>query len=439
MRILVEPSDYILRNVGDMAMMQIAVERLNRLWPHASIQILSDTPDRLPAYAPNAQAMDSAGRQIWYRPGFLAGRLETYLPKWVVKRIWMFERILRRYWPSLVALILRRKLWWAGYGDKELNEFLTAVSESDLVIANGMGGITDAFPKYASELLDTMWLATRRGASTAMVGQGVGPLCDPDLWAQARSVLPRVDFISLREERASGLLLRDLGVPVDRVLTTGDDAIEMAYTQRLSAIGSGFGVNLRLSSYAEVDEQLVERLRPLLQTAARKYHAPMIPVPISGVPGEADAETICLLMQGYENQLVDCREEANTPLKVIKRIQRCRIVISGSYHAAVFALSMGIPAIGLASSTYYEDKFLGLADQFGPGCRVIFLRDPDLATKLSCAIDEAWQCAEQTRPGLLAAAARQVELSHMAYRKIYALVEARKRRPYDSLGKEDIQ
>lgn len=153
----------------------------------------------------------------------------------------------------------------------------------------------------------------------------------------------------------------------------------------------------------------------------------MIPVPISGVPGEADAETIRQLLHGYEQQPVDCDEEVDTPLKVIRRIQRCRVVVSGSYHAAVFALAMGIPAIGLAGSAYYEDKFLGLADQFGPGCGVVFLHDPDLPARLACAIDEAWQCAGQIRPQLLAAAARQVELSHAAYRRIYELVESRRK------------
>ena len=50
----------------------------------------------------------------------------------------------------------------------------------------------------------------------------------------------------------------------------------------------------------------------------------------------------------------------------ITTIARCRLVVTGSYHAALFALSMGVPAIGIATSRYYEDKFLGLADQFGP-------------------------------------------------------------------------
>jgi colanic acid/amylovoran biosynthesis protein len=184
--------------------------------------------------------------------------VEAYLPEraakrilsweWVAKRIVPWERALRRKWPWLLAWMLRRLLRRTGQSDKDLSEFITAVSKADLVIANGMGGITDAFPKYAAELLETMSLAKHYGASTAMVGQGMGPLRDQELREQARWVLPRVDFISLREARASGSLLRELGVRDDRVMTTGDDAIELAHAQRPHAVGTGFGINLRLSA-----------------------------------------------------------------------------------------------------------------------------------------------------------------------------------------------
>jgi hypothetical protein len=59
--IVVEPSDYILRNAGDMAMMQVALTRLARRWPGAEIVVFSDVPDRLPPFAPNVTAVDARG------------------------------------------------------------------------------------------------------------------------------------------------------------------------------------------------------------------------------------------------------------------------------------------------------------------------------------------------------------------------------------------
>lgn len=437
MRILVEPSDYVLRNAGDMAMMQVAIERLSALWPQASIEVLSDAPERMPVYAGNVHILDAAGRRLWYSPGFLTQCCRIYLGNrisdrllrlsWVAKRIPHWERALRWRCPRLASFLLRDQLRRKAVDDAKLREFLSAVTKADLAIATGMGGVTDAFPKYASELLGTIRLAKHYGASTAMLGQGVGPLHDAELREQARRVLPRVDFISLREGRASKPLLRQLGVRDDRVMTTGDDAIELAYSHRSKTVGAGFGINLRASRYAGVDELSIERLRPILQSVVEKYRAVLIPIVISQVPGEADDETIRKLTRWSASESQSEQQHYGLG-NVIDQIQQCRIVVTGSYHAAVFALSLGIPAVGLAASGYYQDKFLGLIDQFGPGCRMLLLHDHDLATNFTRVIDEAWQSAEALRADLLQAAERQIRLSKEAYRKLFEIVEARRKR-----------
>ena len=104
----------------------------------------------------------------------------------------------------------------------------------------------------------------------------------------------------------------------------------------------------------------------------------------------------------------------DTPLTVIRRVGECRVVVTGSYHAGVFALSQGIPVVGLSRSDYYTDKFLGLADQFGSGCRLVPLDEP-LDEALPARIIELWREAEALRPDLLAAASRQVEEGREAY------------------------
>jgi colanic acid/amylovoran biosynthesis protein len=339
----------------------------------------------------------------------------------MLSRIRLLERYLGRHWPSLAERILEPRLTWLGNGDRDLRCFLDAVATADLVVVVGMGGITDAFPEFASDLLHTLELAMECGALTVMVGQGIGPLKDPTLLALAEAVLPRVDFISLREERAGGPLLRTLGVSPDRVMTTGDDAIELAYQLRSKGLGDGLGISLRAAPYSGVGYGLIEQLRPILQGAAKICKAPMIPVPVSRHPDEKDAVVIQELVQGYSD-LPDAGQDLDTWQKVIEQAGRCRVVVAGSYHAGVFALSQGIPVVGLAVSDYYVDKFLGLADQFGIGCEVIFLRDTQWPEKLAAAIDRAWQSAEQVRPRLLEAAVRQVEQSQAAYQRIYSLV-----------------
>jgi colanic acid/amylovoran biosynthesis protein len=110
---------------------------------------------------------------------------------------------------------------------------------------------------------------------------------------------------------------------------------------------------------------------------------------------------------------------------VIRRTSECRLVVTGSYHAGVFALAQGIPVVALAASDYYRDKFFGLADQFGAGCRVLEMRMPGFASQLGPVIGEFWHRAPALRPGLLRAAENQIKAAQAAYQELPALVKSK--------------
>jgi polysaccharide pyruvyl transferase WcaK-like protein len=169
-----------------------------------------------------------------------------------------------------------------------------------------------------------------------------------------------------------------------------------------------------------------------LRDAAQTRRAPIIPIPISRVPGEADIEAIAHLMDVNDN-LPDS-STLKTPEAVIRQVQKCRLVVTGSYHAGVFALANGIPTIGLAKSRYYIDKFMGLSTLFGPGCETVLLENQDFARNLKASIEKLWNAAERVRPLLLANAARQIALSRGAYDRISAAVNSRVKR---NLGAND--
>ena len=254
MRILVEPSDYTLFNIGDTAMLQVAVVRLSALFPNAAIQVFTDDPASLAFYCPTATPLSTKGRRMWLADGYLFDRLYRVLPNGRVTIPFReLEKGFRRRWPSFVKFIIQLKRKLRGIGSEDLNDYLTAVSKADLVVVSGMGGITDTFQDYAFGVLDTLDLAIRIGIPTAMLGQGIGPLRNPKLKARAKAILPHVNLITLRESRASAQLLASLGVSSDHVLTTGDDAIELAYQSRSDQLGRGLGVNLR----AEATQKLI--------------------------------------------------------------------------------------------------------------------------------------------------------------------------------------
>jgi polysaccharide pyruvyl transferase WcaK-like protein len=422
MRILVEPSDYILRNAGDTAMLQVAVSRLSRLWPDSTIRVFSDVPEQFPSWAPNAAPMSTEGRRAWLYEPFLVDLLPGGLTKVARDQVWRIEQYLRHEQPWLARRLLKASLRRRERDAASVDVFFEAIEKVDVVIANGMGGVTDVFPEYAYELLQVLRLAQDHGAVTAMVGQGLGPLDDDaNLRALATAVLRKVDLIALRERRAGLPLLRDLGVDESRVLTTGDEAVETAYTARPPRLGSALGINVRAASYAGVDGRTLESLRPTLHRLREELQAPLVPIAISTVPGEEDAVTAGELLQESVESSVEPDLE-----RILEHVARCRVVIVGSYHAAVFALSMGVPAVGLYGSLYYRDKFLGLADMFGSGCWALPLDLPNLETALLEMARTAWHTAEELRPQLLAAAAEQIENGHATYDRLRVLVESRR-------------
>ena len=411
-----EQSGYPLGNLGDVSMLKTAVQRLEELYPHGEIQVFTSAPEKLAQFCPQALPLSLSGRTIWYLP--IIGSFYKLLSQPQQQQWWLKEWQLRQKFPRLVASLLQLKLKFRPRQTQDLQQFLDGIYNANLVIASGGGYINDSFPELASTVLGILAMAQQLGKPTVMLGHGVGPLKIPYLRSQAQQVLPHVSLITLREKRASLPLLESLGVSSQRIVTTGDEAIELAYTARQEELGWGIGVNLRVAHYADVSKKMITQVRCAVQSVAKEKRAKLIPVPISQYDG--DSQTIKQLLMGYDDNS-DGGSVWQTPEEIIAEVGKCRVVVTGSYHAGVFALSQGIPVIGLAKSPYYQDKFLGLADQFGVGCEVLFLNDGDLLSKLIAAINQAWTSAPELRQILLKAAQEQISLSRAAYEKILDL------------------
>jgi polysaccharide pyruvyl transferase WcaK-like protein len=422
MKILVEQSGYGLRNMGDLAMLQVAVERLHAQWPNAEIHVFTFAAQKLQHYCSPTQAFHPHGRQLWFQTLFpsIEKRLPGRLARQVYRDLEWRIRLRSPHWSENVL----RNQFQDRPEQAAFENFISVIHEADLVIATGGGYITDVFKTHAIGVLNTLGLASRLGKPTALLGQGMGPIAGRHLAGRMKAVLPDLNLITLREQRLGLPLLHQLGVAQDRIMTTGDDAIEMAYRARPTHLGDGIGINVRMAEYSGFDAELFQTLRETLQAIARQLSAPLIPAPISRNNWReelSDSKSIQTLMQGYDDTS-DGGWELETPLQVIQQIGRCRVVVTGSYHAGVFALAQGIPVIGLVKAQYYSDKFLGLADQFRGGCEAVVLDDSQWAEKLSAAILKAWDQAESVRPQLLDAAAQQMALGHGAYQRIAQLV-----------------
>jgi colanic acid/amylovoran biosynthesis protein len=256
----------------------------------------------------------------------------------------------------------------------------------------GCGGINDHF---TGTILNQIQAAASLDIPVYLFSQGIGPLRNPALARAAASALRRARRICIRESAYSGPQLDRLGIDSSRVLLTGDDAISLAMPDRDVPVGNAVGVNLRIAGYAGIDNNTGAAFGSALP---RAYD--FVPVPIS--MHEDDLGQTC---RAARIPIPSVRFER--PADVIQQVRRCRVVVTASYHGAVFALSSGIPAVCIALSEYYAQKFGGLALMFNAvGCQLVSAPED-----LPAAVETAWEIAPYVRESLLRAARRQADAS----------------------------
>jgi len=422
-RVLIENSGYALDNMGDVAMLQVAYRRVVQTLPNARVQVLTFAPDRLERVCPGAEPLD----------GHALGRLmeARLLPDFCFRLGLAKRRLASRasYWAQarFPALHHRRALARLRE-DAPVRELLAAVDGCDLLLLAGGGYITDVFPHNTSQAFRLIHRAQQRAAPVVMVGQGIGPIESRTLRYHARRLLPGVAAIRLREAVRSVPTLQSLGVPPDRWRVTGDDAIELAAQpldpQEPAEPPNALGLNLRDSSYTRVDEQERQRLREGIDRVSRQHSLWPLPLPVALNAEYHDLASVQRVIR-FDQAALDLARGVDMPIDLVRLVARCRLVITGSYHAGVFALCRGVPVIGLSKSAYYDAKFDGLIGQFGPACRVVRLDEADLSSRLQATADELIASAPSLRAGLSERVASQVQSSRQVWDELPAILKTK--------------
>lgn len=416
--LLIAQSSFDLANVGDIAMLQVALARFHQLWPGCRCRVLARNATGLAALAPEADLVPSDGLMAWGRP--LSGRAARQLPYALSEAA---ELAVRYRLPALGVWAAQHKARRTPGVRHDIQALHRAMDEADLVVATGGGYLTDTFPGVCRSMLRLLEGAQRRKRPTYLFGQGIGPLHEADLRRLAARVLPQVDMIALREAQSSLPLLHELGVPQDHIVVTGDDAIEPAYNAHTRALGDAVGVNLRVDRCAAMTPAHVDAISAAARRLADELHAPLHPLPISIASNDQAVIAQALLLDG-----ATAGQAPLTAPAAIAAVGRCRIVVTCSYHAGVFALAQGIPAVCIASSAYYRAKFRGLEAQFGEGCMMLDVDSAGFGDRLAEALFISWQRAGAVREALLAAARSQIAASRQAYQHAAELAVVREGR-----------
>lgn len=412
--VVIEPGTFNCLNLGDLAMLQVTVGRLQAAIPEAELRVFTHDAEALAAHLPGALPLSDSARREWYAERFFLGGVHAFLPRAASRGLAQAQHGMRRRYPRLMGSAMRLRAQMSIARWKNLRSFLDVIENASFVVVAGQHTLADAFYARARNLLDTLETAILDGVPTVMLGQGIGPLTDRDLIARARAVLPAVDLIAVREPTMSPPILRALGVDDARIFLTGDDAVAPAFAASDFATRDSVGVSLRITPVAGVETDAIERLRPVLRSFAAAHHVELIPLPSAYHGVAKDDETLARLL-GRESEEGADDDSPRTVPALIAQVGRCRIVVAGAYHVAVFALAQGIPVVAVARSNYYRSKYDGLESLFGAGCETIVLNDPLLEPNLRDAMERAWERADELRPRLLQAAERQVRWGEEAF------------------------
>ena len=419
MRILVDHSGYDLLNIGDVAMLQSCVTRLRMQWPAAEIMVIATDPGRLAGYCPGTIAI---GRTFADLPSL---RLVPRKARLIAEQAWKIAGPYLAARPGRAARPASRP---GRAARPRPRTAVQAVRAADLVVASGGGYLTDTWWWHAAGVLSLLSLAQRLGQPTAMFGQGIGPMTRRLLRAQSRAVLPGLVLLGLREDRAGWPLAVSLGVRADALRLTGDDALEHSSTRGVAAAaGQVLGVNLRVAGYAGVGPATAAAVGETVREVAAELGADLAGLPVSRYAADADAGALRALWPGEGARGAVAVEDFSTPEALAAAAARCRAVVTGSYHAAVFSLAAGVPAVCVAKSRYYDAKFGGLAAQFPGACFTVSLDGADPAGRLRAAVRDAWLVPEARRAAAAGAAAGLRDAGRAAYAEFRLAVEGRDR------------
>jgi polysaccharide pyruvyl transferase WcaK-like protein len=399
-RILVDQSGYELLNMGDVAMLQSCVLRLSQQWPDAEIMVIARSPADLAPHCPDAVAIERSDGQAFAQ---------------------LLPQRYRPVWQSVVPYFSGR-LGRRATTTSRPHAVLQAVRAADVVVAAGGGYLTDTWRWHATGVFGVLGLAQRLGKPTAMFGQGIGPVRQRMLRVQASAVLPELAVLGLREGRMGRDLALSFGARPDGVQVTGDDALELIENSG-ACDGYALGVNMRVTGYAGVDNSVAKAIGAVVAQAAAAFDAPILALPVSRRGADADLTAIREMFGCCQPDTGVIGEDLATPQDLADAAARCRAIVTGSYHAAVFGLAQGVPTVCVTKSSYYDGKFNGLSALFPGTCFVISLDSADFGDRLRASIRQAWQLPVPLRVSARDAALELRDAGRAVYAQFRVAVE----------------
>lgn len=249
---------------------------------------------------------------------------------------------------------------------------LKALMNCDLLISGGGSLLQDATSvKNVYYYLSIMSLAKLLGKRVVLYAQGIGPLTKPTTRWAVKSVLNRMDLITVRDLPSQGLL-EEIGVKPELVQVTADAVLTMPIADaskgeaRLQAAGLKPGCRRIGIAVRSWKNQVAYRksLAGALATLHQSHQVEVLFIPMSHPEDTEEAKQVAAYMGNAP--YVHLLEESFTTSQFLELAGAVDIMIGVRLHALVFASLMGKPVVGISYDPKI-DAFLHMIEQEAMG------------------------------------------------------------------------
>ncbi|MEM6392290.1 MAG: polysaccharide pyruvyl transferase family protein [Planctomycetota bacterium] len=409
MKILIDHGTPDARNFGDLAMIQALVHTLRKAEPDCELGLLAQTPSAFPEHVGEEITIYNT-ETYWPLKNFPVAPLR--LPSWLRHMIYLWSRGSVQRQCRLRSSARRRRC------RPSVQQLMHDEGFDGLAIAGG-SVISHTFLGFTELLFNELLAAHRQGLATAIFGAGIGPVDHALLLQWCRQVVPELTYLGSREcaqyqEMLDGMKAGSFGE------VTGDLALAhpklTGQPAKAQPLGDLIGINVRATYYSKIEGSAADDLGQALRSVADRTGMKPCLIPINRHAEEGDHRSVGRLM-GWPKNADGLLGLVSTVDDLLDRIKHCRLVISGSYHACVFALALGVPCVAVIASDYYQHKMVGLFEMFGLQPSTVDMRQADFVQRLHQEVDRYQTVNDKQRQGWIERAREQAELVEAGVRR----------------------
>ena len=179
MNIIIENGSYHMKNLGDVAMLKVAINRCREFYPKAKIYVTTDDQELLFTEFPDVIPVEISYKQSWFNTRIIPIPLK-FIPKFIQLKLMCLEKKIEITYP-IIAFYMKGLLSKLNGKSYEVKSFSEIIKGADILISCGGGLINDFSVNYSLELLDTFAIAQSLGKRTGMFGLGLGPVSNQEL------------------------------------------------------------------------------------------------------------------------------------------------------------------------------------------------------------------------------------------------------------------